>query len=884
MKPWIPWILVLGLASSALAAPPVIPADHGSSQPAQKRLQAVRIDGQPPKIDGKLDEAVWKLAQFSADFRQKDPVEGAPATDKTEVAILYSDEGLYIGARLHSRDPQKLRMHLDRRDRWGPAEQFIVSIDSHHDRRTAYEFGVNTAGVQFDMFNPQDQEQFRDFTFDRVWHAHTGRDSVSWTVEMHIPFSQLRFSDNPEQVWGINFNRFISDRNEDVYWVQVPKNESGWASRFGELVGIQGIKPSRRLEVLPYVVGDASIQDGNFQSNPFSNGKDTRGSAGADLKMGLGPSLTLDATFNPDFGQVELDPAVVNLSAYETIFDERRPFFTEGVEMLSGPDAGGYFYSRRIGAPPHGWGYGTFTDQPKNTSILGAAKLTGQMKSGMSVGILTAVTQREYVQNYDTLTDSTWESELEPTTFYSVGRLQQQFGPNQSTAGLMVTAVERDMDAGSFLDSLLRKRALAAGADWRLRFGGGMYELFGMAGFSRVEGSETSMLLTQLSSARYFQRPDADWVELDPTRTSLSGYRGLLQFQKRAGRHWLWSVFYSTKSPGFELNDLGALNTSDDNNFSYSLTYRETTPGSLFRGYNLRVYGNTNFNYGWIRQFASVGINTSVTWPNFWTSYFEIDHQISGQDDGKTRGGPSMQNEAGVSLSAGFSNNFAATTRYGLNTHLGLDELDGWLWNVNGNFSTRFGTRWQLSLSPNIQLEDQPRMYVSTVRNAGGGTDTYGARYVFARLDRSTISLQVRMNYFFTPNLSLEVYAEPYASAGHYYDHGELVAANGHSIRVYDNISAQHGEASGRSYYAVTDGSAEFTVPNRDFGVRSFRSNMVLRWEFNPGSTLYMVWQRNLGEDREIGRSVRVGSLFDSFGASGEDFFALKVSYWIPLS
>ncbi|MCM2271273.1 MAG: carbohydrate binding family 9 domain-containing protein [candidate division Zixibacteria bacterium] len=883
MKTWWMTILLAFPAAGAWGAPSAIPADSPVGQRSHKQIKAIRVSGSSPRVDGRLDDPVWTLASFASDFLQKDPTEGAPPTDQTEVAVIFDDNGLYVGAKLYCNDTQKLKLHLDRRDNQGPSEQFIVSIDSYRDKQTAYGFGVNTAGVRFDRYNTEDNEFNRDYSFNPVWHAETSVDEHAWYVEMFIPFSQLRFNDQAQQVWGINFNRWIPDRNEDVFWIYVPKNETGWSSRFGELVGIDGVKPSRRIELMPYAAGDANFLGQVPSGNPFIDRSDYRGRGGADLKVGLGPNLTLDATFNPDFGQVEADPAVVNLSAFETIFDERRPFFTEGNQLLNGPGQGGYFYSRRIGASPRGWGNGDYWDAPRNTSILGATKLTGRLSSGTSVGLLTALTQKENAQNYLVDSDSTYETAVEPQTLYGVGRVQQEFGANKSTVGFMLTGVHRDLDKGSFLDSLFRRQAITGGADWRLRSHGGQYELFGMVGFSDVRGSQYSIYRTQRSSVHYYQRPDIDWVQLDPTRTSLTGYRGLLQLSKRSGTHWLWSVFGSTKTPGLELNDIGAQGTADDYNTSGSLTYRETKPTKWFRQYSIDLFANSNWNYGGIRQFAEVGAELNVTWHNFWQTFFNINHQITGQSDAKTWGGPSMQNEAGLSLNAGFNNSFAAKTQYRLRGFYGVDELEGYIYGFAGKISTRVGTRWQFSLEPFYSREDQPRQYVTTVTSAGGGEGTYGSRYVFSRLSASTLRLQVRMNYYFSPNLSLEVYAEPFAAGGRFYDHGELVAASGHAIRQYTDIQLMGSDPQSR-YHHVNDNGTEFDIPYRDFGERSFRSNIVLRWEFQPGSTLYAVWQRNLSEERENGRIVRPGSIFDSFGASGEDFVALKIAYWIPLS
>ncbi len=614
----------------------------------RKTIRAVKANPHAPKIDGKLDDPVWQQAEFHSDFLQRVPNEGAEPLERTEVAVAYDENTLYIGARLYCDSPERLRMHLERRDNQGPAEQFIVSIDSYHDRRTGFGFGVNTSGVRFDRYYPEDSEGSADYSFNPVWHAHTSVDDKGWVAEFAIPFSQLRFTAEPEQVWGVNFNRWIPERNEDTYWVYTPREETGFVSRFGDLTGIVGIKPSRRIEALPYFASDASFVDGDFTGNPFEDGKDIDPRIGGDVKMGLGPNLTIDATFNPDFGQVEADPAVINLSAFETIYSEKRPFFTEGGSLLEG-NGPGYFYSRRIGGPPRDNGIGDIVHQPSNSTILGAAKITGKLKSGTSIGFLTALTQREYAQNYDRDTDSTYETQIEPMTFYSVARVEQQFGKERSTVGFSLTAVGRDLNDVARLEERLRKSAMTGGADWRLKFKQGLYELYGHTGFSHIRGSQHAIVRAQRSSARYFQRPDADYLEFDSTRTALTGYSSGLGLRKSGGKHWTWNMSFNAESPNFELNDAGRLGQADDLDADANIGYSENKPGKIFRSYYVEAYGYANWNYGGHRQFSEGGLYSEFILPNYLNFYWGVKRQFPGQDDSRTRGGPSMQNEAGYS-------------------------------------------------------------------------------------------------------------------------------------------------------------------------------------------------------------------------------------------
>ena len=846
----------------------------------RKEERAVRIQGEPPPhIDGRLDDPAWSQAVFVSDFLQKEPDEGAPPTDSTWVGVLYDDNALYIGARMFSDHPEQIRGDVNRRDEPGNAEQIILSLDTYLDRRTSYDFCVSAAGVRMDRIHATDEEHETDYSYDVVWEGDSHVDSLGWTAEMRIPFSQLRFNNRPELVWGINWNRWIPARNEDVFWIYTPRQETGWASRFGNLIGIAGIQPSRRLELLPYVAAEGRYVD-RAAEDPFD--KVYSGRAGGDLKMGLGPNLTLDATINPDFGQVEADPAEVNLTAYETYFDEKRPFFIEGSQLLEadGPD---YYYSRRIGGSPHGDADGDFVDYPNSTTIPAAAKITGRLSSGLSIGALGAVTGREKATTYDAESGTKQKVEVEPPTGYGVVRLLQEFGEEASTAGIILTGVGRDLKTGTPLADQLHKEAFSGGADWSIRFKDGMYQLEGFAGFSHVRGDTAAVLRTQMSSAHYYQRPDADYVTLDPTRTSLSGYTAELNLAKQTGRHWLWGGGAQVESPGFEINDLGILNSADDIAAWGNLRYRETTPGNLLRGYTIGLYTNHSWNFGGVRTNANLELDVNATWRNYWSTYFYFGGEDATQGDDYTRGGPLMRNSASYWTGAGWSNNYSATTSYQFNVSYSRNDIGGWGSGADMSVSTR-GRRWQVSVGPGYERTSSSRQYITTVD--GGPDATYGKRYIFSWIDRSTLAAQVRLNYFFTPDLSLEVYAEPFAASGHYFDHGELRAARSDDLREYDDPANGTSIEPIEGGYRVTDSEADttFTFRNSDFGVLSFRSNVVLRWEFRLGSTLYFVWQQNReGSDRP-GQFVRPRSLWDSLSSNGENFVAIKVSYWIPVS
>ena len=853
---------------------------------AQKTARAARLSGAQPRIDGQLDDAAWAQAPLISDFVQKIPNEGATPSVATEVRLLYDDDALYVGARLRRSDPHAIRTSITRRDVESDAEVFIVSLDPYLDRRTAYSFSISSGGVRGDWYLPQDSEDSgRETQFDPVWSARTQVDAEGWTAEMRIPFSQLRFNASAEQVWGLQLTRIVSDKRERLQWTLIPAAAAGFASHFGRLEGIAGIPPARRLELLPYVAADLTYRSNVHRLNPFDD--KIHGRAGGDVKMGLGPNLTLDATFNPDFGQVEADPAVVNLTAFETVFEERRPFFIEGNELLTGRGQSflgrpTWFYSRRIGAAPRGSASAHFVKQPANTTILGAAKVSGRLASGLSLGALAAVTPREYALTFDTIAARRGDLAVEPPSAFGVVRLQQDIGRQQSNLGTSLTYVARSLDERGGLEALLPQNAVAGGVDWRLRYKQGMYEITGWLGGSRVDGDAAALARLQRSSAHYYQRPDQDHVRYDPTRTSLTGFSSSLRLDKNAGRFTLGGIQLSTRSPGFDINDAGQMRSGDDIDFNADVQLRDTKPNKYVRFFQFGTSTTMGWNYGGVRQYATLNQTATTTLHSFWRFTANARRQFSSLSDDLTRGGPLMRtaNAWLGRLTIGSPANMP--TVWTARAEYFDDDFGGWRLDLGTGITFRPSARWQASVDPSYQRAVDARQYVTT--RAGGSDATFGQRYIFSFIERSTLSARFRLNYALTPDFTIEGYAEPFAASGDFFDFGELASARSGALRIYGAPGSNATITETQSGYTVRDGTQSFTLPQLDFSRLSFRSNLVLRWEWLPGSTAYLIWQQSRQDVGPATQLIRPGDLWDATRAAGDNFFVIKVSYWLGLN
>ncbi len=856
-------------------------------------MRAVRLSG-TINIDGKLNEPAWASAPPAGDFTQSYPAIGAKPTDPTEVRILYDDDALYVGVRMFDSRPDSIAAQLARRDASGIYSDWLhVMIDSYHDRRTSFRFSVNPRSVQKDVLEFDDRNG-EDLNWDAVWQVATLVDSAGWTAEYRIPFSQLRFGraqPGVERVWGIQIMRDIARRNERDSWSPWKLTDPGFVSFEGDLAGIVDIPTPRRLEIVPYVSVKLTRAPGD-PANPFYRANDAKPSAGADLKYGLPSGLTLTATVNPDFGQVEVDPAVVNLSAYETFFPEKRPFFVEGANIFNigsingGPSYGSaqIFYSRRIGRSPQRFPDGQFVDAPNATTILGAGKLTGKV-GAWSIGLLNAVTAEEKARVLDA-SNLRSTTAVEPLSNYFVGRVSHDFRGGNTILSLGGTAVNRDL-ADTVFKNLLRLSADVGSLDFEHRWANREWDLTGALSRSMIDGTRPVIRNAQMSSARYYQRPDADYLHVDTTANSLSGNSIKLGLNKSGT--WSFSATAKEVSPGFEVNDLGFMGRVDYRNLGAAGSYDNEQPGKLLRSYNLYLGTNHAWNYGGDRIWTSVFNQVTLNFTNLWSLYAGGEYDPSAIDDRLTRGGPLGRQSTQSGAWTQINTDLRKTVSYNLYTDYYWYQNGGYTKDLNVGFDIRPSSSIHVTLGPGLSLYHSATQFVRSTTDPLA-TATFGGRYVFADLYQTTLSATTRVEWTLSPLLSFQMYAQPFASAGRFKGFKELATPGTTQYNVYgkDNgstVTANTDPATGKvvSYTVDPDGAGaapQFSISNPDFRTHSLRGNAVVRWEYRPGSALFFVWQQQRSDFLPFEGDFRTGRDTREIFGRPSNVFLVKATYW----
>ena len=856
---------------------------------AAPEIRAARVTGSIT-VDGRLDESSWAGAEPARDFTQTEPAEGRPASERTEVRVLIGEDALYVGARMYDREPHRIKAALARRDEEVEADEFDVYLDTFHDHLSGVRFRVTPGGATLDgILGSSAQGSEEDDSWDPVWQSGTQVDSLGWTVEIGIPLSQLRYNSTADGTWGIQLYRKILRKGEEDWFAFVPKSEVGGVSRYGHLVGLGPLQAQRRLELAPYLLARGSYEP-RTAGDPFRSADEYHGSAGLDLKYGLSSDLTLNATINPDFGQVEVDPAVVNLSVFETFFPEKRPFFVEGADVFrfggirasnsfGVPDI---FFSRRIGREPQrsleGEGV-NFLDAPTETSIRAAAKLSGRTRSGWSLGLLDAVTSGEDARYVDGSGIGV-RTPVEPLTNYFVGRVRRDLRGGNSTVGMIATAVNRDQDSPE-LRSLLRSSAYSIGADFTNSWSDRVWSLDGSVGVSTVRGTPEAIEQTQRSSARYYQRPDATSFHLDPTRTSLTGYFYQLALRKNSGRHWQGGLVYQETSPGIETNDLGFQSEASQRGISTALEYNERQPGRTFRRWGLFPFTNHQWNFDGDMVYGSYGLIFSGQLHNFWDFQLRGDLTPPIYDDRLTRGGPLARQPRFWDVRATLNSDTRKTTRLTANFTQSWTAAAENRTDADVTVSVRPSPALRLSFGPALTLLHTLSQYVAAVPDPVAAT-TFGTRHVFATLRQREVSMITRVDWTFTPKLSLQLFLQPLISAGDFTELKEFVRPRTYDFAVYGRDKGAITATAEGAEIDPGDGGSTFTIPPQNFTIRSLRANAVLRWEWRAGSTFFLVWQQNRENDEHFG-NLRLGRDVDALlsGGVSRNVVAVKASYWL---
>jgi len=862
------------LSPAAEPAPEATPASRYRELP-KRSCQALRLAASPPRIDGKLDDACWQAGAWQTDFTQREPHEGKPGSEPTFFKVLYDDRYLYVAIRAADSKLASMPRLRGKRDEF-TGDIVGINFDSYHDKRTGFEFDLTSGGSKIDLILKNDGSI--DSTWDPVWDGKVGAEPGAWIAEFRIPLSQLRYSSDPSQVWGLHCWRWINRLQEESDWQLLPMDSPGLVYSFGELHGVRDLPPARRIEIMPYAVSRYETT-AREPGNPYRKGSETDFEGGVDAKAGLSSNLTLDLTVNPDFGQVEADPSEVNLTTYETFFTEKRPFFLEGKSIFDTgiDDTDLAFYSRRIGhAPSLSPSTDSYSKTPLNTRILSAAKITGKTAGGLSIGVLHSVTDREEAR----ITENGVERKetVEPMTNYLVARLQQDIDKGETIVGGFATATRRNL-APATGESLARA-AYTGGFDylhyWRNRTY--VFDLKAMG--SRIEGSPAAIEALMRDSVHNYQRTDATHLGVSTGSGRLEGTGGRLRAGKESNGKWRCIGSVDWRSPGFDLNDLGYLKAADVIRPAVKIEYLDTEPSGRHRKLDYTLEETGQYDFAGTPLSHEVEAECVYTLMNNSAVWISGDYFAESLDTRVLRGGPALKMPAAASLYIGGQTD--ASKRRQLSFNAGCCRSpDGRsrIAELAPTFYARPANNLHLKVALSLIRNVQDFQYAATAATSSGAS-----RYVMGRMDQRTLSSTLRLDLHLTPELSLTYYGSPFVSSGRFTDFKLVTAPRaGRYADRFRRLDSAITHSADDDTCRVADSNGAFTFANPDFSVREFRSNLVLRWEYKAGSTAYFVWTQN-----------RASSVFDDdFSASSEyrrlfrahpdNTFLFKVSYWFSL-
>jgi hypothetical protein len=870
------FLFTLYISLQASAQQEIIPFDK-----AYKRTYDIRKStAAPPSIDGRMDEAFWEQTPWSEPFVQVMPDERVPSPSVTRMKLLYDNTYIYAGIYCKDAEPEKMNRFINNRDANSIGDLVSIAFDTYHDFRAAPEFNLNLGGNKTDLV--VNDKRVATLSWNAVWDARTHIDLAdsAWTAEMRIPFSQLRYNRrSSDGVWGLHIRRIIRHRNEVQNWSLIPLKNNGHVFSFGEMRGMTDLPKPRGIEILPYVMGKYSRRP-EVAGSPYGGKNNSLANAGLDARFALS-DYTLDLTVNPDFGQVELDPSVMNLTAYETFYDEMRPFFLEGkhiFDFASGSDM--MFYSRRIGSAP---GYApegidnvnSFAEAKDNVPIIGALKLTGSNRNGLTIGIMQNLTAASYARVSRNGTEN--EEAVEPATNYTIARVQKNSKGN-TFLGAMFTSVNRMMNHAN-LENLMPRNAYAAGIDFVQYFKNRLYYIDMKGMFSSINGTKAAIMQLQTNAVHYYQRPDAGYIRLDSERTGLNGTGGYVKAGRRGNAKWAFSETFEWASPGFDMNDAGYLKQADMQSNSTAIEFRQTDTWRTFRSNQFILTQKNVWNYGG----TPVNNSLSLEWKTMTLSRYELTlNETFGWnqlDSRLLRGGPDMRHDPWFNTAATFNTDKARrvifTGKYTGTRHIGGHRNYN---AISPALSFRLAHFILLSAQFDYAWNNDDMQYVGKATPQSMSGAGYSPAYVLGEMEQHTYGATVKLQANITPDVSIQLYGSPFTSVARY-DNYKL-ATNTVSERYEER--SRPLLLSGDSFSFIQDDLRQ-TFSNPNFRFNEFRSNIVGRWEFRPGSTLYIVWEHR--------RSRRDGGLHGSWGENLErmselpstNTLMIKINYWINL-
>lgn len=836
-----------------------------------------RLSTEKPVIDGRLDDECWKTGTWAGDFHEFIPEEGATPSWPTEFILLYDDKYVYGAIRAFDGEPDKIQRYSGLRDEFS-GDMVGFNFDSYHDHKTGFEFNLSAWGQKMDLIltNPEKI----DINWNAVWKGKTGLEDSAWVAEFEIPLSQLRFSREDEQVWGLHIWRWINRFQEESDWEYQTRTTAGVLYNYGELRGIKGLKKSQRLEIMPYASGGLKISE-KLPDNPFrKSGQSWMGNAGLDAKIGISSNFTVDMTVNPDFGQVESDPSVMNLTAFETFYEEKRPFFLEGSTIFNYEfDNQSLFYSRRIGHSPS---YAVpetgnnYVKSPEMTNILSAVKLSGTTSDELSVGVMQSVTANEFASVIDE-NGKRSHVKVEPLTNYTVARIQKGYNGATTTLGGIITSVNRKLDEAQL--DFLTDNAFTGGLDFLHQWNDKEFFVEAKVLGSYLNGSSRSITRLQESSARYFQRPGIDYLSYDTSKTALSGYGAKLRIGKGAKGFWRYSSGITMLSPGLELNDIGYMQTADEINNENEIGYFVNKPVSVFRTYkvNLEQFNTWNFEGRFLGTGGHLSFYSELK--NQWSVNLNAIYHSEAIDTKALRGGydllmpynlysfGSVSTDYSKTVSAGIEYSY----EYGGNSSMSRYQL-------NPGITLRPLRNLKINISADYEKNLNELQYITTMGYQSAN------RYILGSIDQNTVGMTLRINLNVTPEFSVQYYGSPFISRGTYTGFKYVTDPEAES---YNNRFSEYSwnEAADGSIRLDEDNDmvTDYSMSDPDFNFHQFRSNFVAKWEYRLGSFIYFVWSAERTGNNEKSSASFSESYKQLKDVFPNNVFLVKLNYWFSL-